>query len=114
YNYNYLLDVLDGDYCAMDIEGLNLIKTRYEAMTSSEIAHFNIEVITGQDSNEYTGLEAYNQAMNRRAELSDTFTIVGLTYNLFENNNLLFLMLIVFGSSILSITFIHLRKKKRY
>ncbi|MFA7193193.1 MAG: hypothetical protein WC131_03655, partial [Bacilli bacterium] len=67
YNYNYLLDVLDGDYCAMDIEGLNLIKTRYEAMTSSEIAHFNIEVITGQDSNEYTGLEAYSEAMLRRA-----------------------------------------------
>ncbi|NLB49932.1 MAG: hypothetical protein GX807_03955, partial [Erysipelotrichia bacterium] len=50
-----------------DIEGLNLIKTRYEAMTSSEIAHFNIEVITGQDSNEYTGLEAYSEAMLRRA-----------------------------------------------
>lgn len=70
FNYNYLLDVLAGDYCDMTtLEELNLIHTRYNAMTESEIAHFNIEVIIGDDTNSYTGLEAYNEAMLKRALL---------------------------------------------
>ena len=70
-NYEYLLDVLAGDYCDFTLEGLNKIHTRYTAMTSSEIAHFNIETIVGDDTNEYTGLEAYTYAMILRARLQN-------------------------------------------
>lgn len=69
YNYNYLLDVLDGDYCSFDLTSLNTVYTRYNAMTGSEISHFNVATITGLDSNTYTGLEAYTEAMIRRAAL---------------------------------------------
>lgn len=69
YNYDYLLDVLDGDYCAMNLDGLDLINARYTEMTLNEKNHFNVESIVGLDTNTYTGLEAYNFAMARRAIL---------------------------------------------
>lgn len=39
-------------------------------MTESEIAHFNVEVIVGDDTNSYTGLVAYTEAMVRRTLLT--------------------------------------------
>lgn len=69
-NYEYLLDVLAGDWCDMDLEGLNKIHARYTDMTESEIAHFNVEVIVGDDTNSYTGLVAYTEAMVRRTLLT--------------------------------------------
>ena len=40
-------------------------------MTTSEINHFNITTIVGNDSKTYTGLEAYNAAMVRRYNLQN-------------------------------------------
>ena len=72
YNYNYLIDVLDGDYCEMDLTNLNLIHTRFEAMTSIEKNHFNVVIIVGNDGNNYTGLEAYTAAMIKRSILGSS------------------------------------------
>lgn len=94
YNYDYLLEVLKGDYCEMDIDGLDTINTRYEAMTSIEKFNFNGEEITGQDGNTYTGEEAYTQAMIKRAALvglgsKDLFT------ETFEQNEIIMTIVIV-------------------
>ncbi len=71
YNFNYLTNILKGDYCSCTLDELGLINTRYLAMTTSEINHFNITTIVGNDSKTYTGLEAYNAAMVRRYNLQN-------------------------------------------
>ena len=111
YNYDYLIDVLDGDYCTMDLAGLNLIYTRYNAMTSTEITHFNSTIITGQDSNEYTGLEAYTEAMLRRTKLQGS-AISNISMDLFTNNQFLYLTIGISTLSIIAIFSYFLMRKK--
>lgn len=72
YNYDYLLEVLKGDYCEMDIDGLDIINTRYEDMSATEKLNFNSEEIIGKDGQTYTGEEAYNIAMIKRITLSES------------------------------------------
>ncbi len=69
FNYDYILGMLDGDYCTCTLDELDLISTRYAAMTAHEQDYLNSVTIVGKDSNSYTGLEAFNAAMARRAAL---------------------------------------------
>lgn len=69
FNYDYILGMLDGDYCTCTLAELDLINTRYIAMTAHEQDYLNTVTVVGKDSNNYTGLEAYNAAMVRRAAL---------------------------------------------
>lgn len=114
YNYDYLLDVLKGGYCEMDVEGLDLIETRYEAMTPIEKSHFGSESILGNDGQTYTGDQAYNIAMAKRAALSAP-TLKNPFTDTFETNEIFMILVIIslIGVSVVGASlFIFKRKEK--
>ena len=114
YNYNYLLDVLDGDYCTMDLTNLNLIYTRFEAMNSTEKNHFNVVIIVGNDDNNYSGLEAYTAAMIRRSILEFGSSKQTETTDLNDTSSIaIFVLAAILGISVIG-TYFFFRKKYQY
>lgn len=95
YNFNYLTDVLKGNFCSCTLDELNLINARYVAMTNSEKNHFNITSIVGNDSQTYTGLEAYNVAMARRSDLQKQSTQVSAFGGLMDDNTFIAIISII-------------------
>ncbi|MDY0178147.1 MAG: hypothetical protein RBR85_02805, partial [Bacilli bacterium] len=66
---------------------------------------------TGQDSNEYTGLEAYTEAMLRRTKLQGS-AISNISMDLFTNNQFLYLTIGISTLSIIAIFSYFLMRKK--
>ena len=112
-NYDYLLDVLAGDYCGFDIEGLDLINTRYEAMTSIEKFHFNSEEINGKDGETYTGEEAYTAAMIRRSSLA-ALPLNNPFIDTFQQNEIVMIIVIIslIGVSVIGASLFVFKRKQ--
>lgn len=94
FNYDYLLDILKGGYCGLDLAGLNTLVGRYEAMTAIEKLYFNSATILGLNGETYTGEQALNIAMIKRASLG------GLTNknpfnDTFEQNEIVMVIVII-------------------
>ncbi|MDR0934980.1 MAG: endonuclease [Erysipelotrichaceae bacterium] len=109
YNYNYLVDAFDGganSWCDLNLEGLNTLKDRYDAMTSIEKEHFDTLSISGT-----TGFLAYSEAMAKRARLLSSETSSKFNINL-DEDNIVILAFIALGVSLFSIiTFAYLKRK---
>ena len=70
YNYDFVLGMLDGDYCSASLDDLNLAVARHDAMTAHEIAQLESVTVVGKDSVSYTGLAAYQALLARRNALA--------------------------------------------
>jgi uncharacterized protein YjdB len=114
YNYDYLIDVLDGDYCTFTLEKLNEIESVYAAMTSTEKTEFDSATILGQDGKTYTGQEAYQEAMLRR-NLMKVSAVGGGDVSFVSNDEttVIYVLLGVLALSLASIgSFFALKRKK--
>lgn len=115
YNYDYLLDILKGDYCNKSGGVLDLINTRYEAMAEDEKTNFNSEEILGNNGTTYTGEEAYTAAMIRRT-FSAGEDSKNVFNNAFEQNEIVMLIVIlslICISGIAGSLFIYRRKQRK-